>query len=180
MHSPNLYDELGDYARDLIKNKARMLVGKAGFRASDLEDLEQELALDLFTRLPKYNPERARRTTFMAMVVDHKLSALLDERHAQCRDWRMCRESLDECADCEDGLSRADTLADAAAPTSDDLALEIDLQRALDTLPADLRELWDLLLDSNINRVARRAGISRATIYAKRDRLREALREAGL
>jgi len=180
MYSPNLYDELGDYARDLIKNKARMLVGKAGFRASDLEDLEQELALDLFARLPKYNPERARRTTFMAMVVDHKLSALLDERHAQCRDWRMCRESLDECSACEDGASRADALADASVPTSDDLALEIDLQRALETLPPDLRELWDLLLDSNINRVARQTGIPRTTIYAKRERLRKALREAGL
>ena len=180
MHSPNHYDELGDYARDLIKNKARTLVGKAGFRASDLEDLEQELALDLFARLPKFNPERARRTTFMAMVVDHKLSALLDERHAQCRDWRLCRESLDECAECEGGVSRADTLADASVPTRDDLALGIDLQRALETLPPDLRELWDLLLDSNINRVARQAGISRATIYAKRERLGQALRDAGM
>ena len=52
----NQYDELGDYARDLIKNKARQIFGKSGCRASDLVYIEQELAMDLIIRLPKYDP----------------------------------------------------------------------------------------------------------------------------
>ncbi len=49
------------YAIRLIKYKARTLVGKAGFTASDREDLEQELILDLLHRLPRYDRNRAQR-----------------------------------------------------------------------------------------------------------------------
>ena len=48
------------------------------------------------------------------------------------------------------------------------------------SLPEDLRDLWDLLLDPNMYRVARETRTPRATLYYRLDRLRTALREAGL
>ena len=182
MDYQNTYYELGDYANGLIRSKARSLIGKAGITSADCEDIEQELALDLLVRLENYDQTRSKRSTFMARVVEHRIATLLEERHAACRDWRLCRESLDdpEWQDDEDGGCRVDRQPDPSAPTSEDMALEMDLQRALEGLPDDLRELWDLLLDSNMHRIARETGIPRTTLYYRLERLRKALREAGL
>ena len=70
MGSDNQYDGIDPYAAGLIRFKARQLVGQAGFTASDREDIEQKLILDLLRRLPKYNPKRAQLNTFIARVVD--------------------------------------------------------------------------------------------------------------
>ncbi|MCB2141488.1 sigma-70 family RNA polymerase sigma factor [bacterium] len=182
MDYQNTYYELGDYAHNLIRSKARTLIGKAGFTSADCEDIEQELALDLLVRLENYDPKKSKRSTFMTRVVEHRIATLLEERHAACRDWRLCRESLDdpEWSECEEGSSRLDSQPDPSVPTGDELALGMDLRKALESLPQDLRELWDLLLDSNMYRVARETGIPRATLYYRLDRLRAALREAGL
>ncbi len=96
MDCQNTYYELGDYAHDLIRSKARTLIGKAGFTSADCEDIEQELALDLLVRLENYDPRKSKRSTFMARVVEHRIATLLEERRAACRDWRLCRESLDD------------------------------------------------------------------------------------
>jgi RNA polymerase sigma-70 factor (ECF subfamily) len=182
MDYQNTYYDLGVYAHDLIRSKARTLIGKAGFTSADCEDIEQELAMDLLARLKNYDPTKSKRNSFMARVVEHRIATLLEERHAACRDWRLCRESLDdpEWQEHEGASSHLDSQPDPSAPTGDDLALAMDLRKALESLPADLRELWDLLLGSNMHRVARETGIPRATLYYRQGRLRAALREAGL
>ena len=182
MDYKNSYLELGAYANDLIRSKARTLIGKAGFTSADCEDIEQELALDLLARLENYDPKKSKRNSFMARVVEHRISTLLEERHAACRDWRLCRESLDdpEWQEREEGTSRIENQPDPTTPTRDDLALEMDLRNAVENLPPDLRDLWERLLHSNIHRVAREIGIPRTTLYYHLKRLRAALREAGL
>ena len=183
MHSTNDYGELGDYARDLIKNKARQIIGKAGFKASDLDDIEQELALDLIVRLPKYDPRRARRTTFMARIVEHRISSLISERHAQCRDWRRCQTSLNEPA-CNSGDRDEEPLEAQVpdAPSGSDNAADllVDLQAVLPSLPDDMRDLWERLLKGNVRQVARDLGLSRTTPYGRMKKLRQFLAEAGL
>ena len=62
------------YAVQHIRFKARQLAGQAGFGAGERKDLEQELFLDLLQRLPQYDPERARRTTFISRVVANRVS----------------------------------------------------------------------------------------------------------
>ncbi len=182
MDYQNKYFELGDYAHNLIRCKARALVGKAGFTSADCEDIEQELALDLLVRLDKYDPKKSKRNTFMTRVVEHCIASLIAKRQAACRDWRLCRDSLDEPLDEESDLGsvRIDKEADPSTPTSDDLAREMDIQNAVMELPDDLRELWTHLLDSNMHRASREMGIPRSTLYSRLERLREALREAGL
>ena len=56
----NSDDGIDPYAAGLIRFKARQLVGQAGFTASDRNDLEQDLILDLLRRLPKYDPNPHR------------------------------------------------------------------------------------------------------------------------
>ncbi|MDH4318968.1 MAG: sigma-70 family RNA polymerase sigma factor, partial [Desulfobulbaceae bacterium] len=80
MVSQNSYDGIDKYAADLIRHKARQLVGKAGFTEHDRPDLEQELMIDLLQRMRHFNPAKAKKTTFMARIVERHISTILEAR----------------------------------------------------------------------------------------------------
>jgi len=80
MVSQNSYDGIDKYAADLIRHKARQLVGKAGFTEDDRPDLEQELMIDLLQRMRHFNPAKAKKTTFMARIVERHISTILEAR----------------------------------------------------------------------------------------------------
>jgi RNA polymerase sigma-70 factor, ECF subfamily len=75
--------------------------------------------LDLLVRLENYDPRKSKRNSFMARVVEHRIATLLEERHAACRDWRLCRESLDdpEWQERDEGAPRIDSQPDPSALT---------------------------------------------------------------
>lgn len=133
MHYENSYSEFDPYVHDLIRIKARQLIGKAGFTAADKEDIEQELMLDLLQRLKKFDPTKAKRTTFMVRVVNHRIASLIEERQARCRDWRLCLDSLDEPIRCDGDhiVTPADLRADPSAKTAEQIAFDMDIQAAL-------------------------------------------------
>ncbi|MEZ4600614.1 MAG: sigma-70 family RNA polymerase sigma factor, partial [Syntrophotaleaceae bacterium] len=99
------YEGIDEYAVQIIKYKARQLVGRVGFTESDREDLEQEMLMDLLQRLPKYNADRAQRNTFIARVVEHKIATIIEARKAGLRDYRLCNCSLNDRLEDEEGGS---------------------------------------------------------------------------
>ena len=103
---------IDEYAVQLIRYKSGQLAGKAGFRVSDRDDLEQELVFDLWRRLPRYDSARARRNTFIARVVEHKIASLIEAQKAAMRDYRRCRWSLNDRIEEADGrsLEREETI----------------------------------------------------------------------
>ncbi len=191
MGGDNQYDGIDPYAVRLIKYKARRLIGQAGFTASDRDDLEQELILDLLRRLPKYNPRRAQLNTFIARVVGHKIATLIEAKKAGIRDYRRCPFSLNDRFEDEDGRSveRVDTFdqedyllrTGAQSRPSDELsALTIDVAAVLETLPPELRELCRRLKAESVTEISRDTGIPRGTIYESIKKLREIFEDAGL
>ena len=184
-------DGVDPYAVTLIKYKARRLIGQAGFTASDRDDLEQELILDLLRRLPKYNPKRAQLNTFIARVVEHKIATLIEARKAGIRDYRRCPFSLDDRFEDEAGRSveRVDTFdqedyllrTGAQSRPADELsALTIDVAAVLETLPPELRELCRRLKAESVTEISRDTGVPRGTIYESVKNLREIFEDAGL
>ena len=187
----NQYDGIDPYAVRLIRYKARRLIGQAGFTASDREDIEQELVLDLLRRLPKYNPKRAQLNTFIARVVEHKIASLIEARKAGIRDYRRCPFSLNDRFEDEEGRSveRVDTLdqedyllrTGAQSRPSDELsALTIDVAAVLESLPPELRELCRRLKAESVTEISRDTGVPRGTIYEGIKKLREIFEDAGL
>ena len=187
----NSDDGIDPYAAGLIRFKARRLVGQAGFTASDREDIEQELILDLLRRLPKYNPKRAQLNTFIARVVEHRLASLIEAQKAGIRDYRRCRCSLNECFEDADGRSveREDTFdqedyllrTGAQSRPSEELnRLAIDVAAVLETLPPELRELCRRLKAETVTEISRDTGVPRGTIYESIKKLREIFKDAGL
>ena len=184
-------DGIDPYAVQLIKYKARQLVGQAGFTVSDRDDLEQELVLDLLRRLPKFDSERAQLNTFIARVVEHRIATLIEARKAGIRDYRRCPFSLNDRFEDEEGRSveRVDTLdqedyllrTGAQSRPADELsALTIDVAAVLERLPLELRELCRRLKAESVTEISRDTGVPRGTIYESIKKLREIFEDARL
>lgn len=190
MGSDNCFKTVDDYAVRIIKHKARQLVGRYGLTFFDREDLEQELMIDLLQRMRHFNPAKAKKTTFIARIVERHIATILEARHAQCRDWRLCRVSLNtphenDRGDTRELIDRVDSEGTLRPCQPDTREIEInnlrmDVARVLDTLPEDLRDLCERLRESNMAEIARETGVPRTTLYDKLTRIREAFREAGL
>ena len=189
----NRYDEgIDPYAVEIIRFKARQLVGQAGFTASDRDDLEQELILDLLRRLPKYDPSRAKRNTFIARVVEHKIATLIEAQTAHKRDYRRCPCSLNERFEEEEegrSVERAETLDQedyllrigVEPGAAEELrGLALDVATVVETLPPELRDLCRRLEQETVSEISRDTGVSRATLYESITRLREIFEDAGL
>ncbi len=143
----NKFDQgIDPYAVEIIRFKARQLVGQVGFTVADRDDLEQELILDLLRRLPKYNPKRAKRNTFIAHVVEHKIATLIEKQTAVKRDYRRCPCSVNEPIKDEDDctvervemLDQEDYLRRSGVerrPAENLRELAIDVAAVVETLP---------------------------------------------
>jgi RNA polymerase sigma-70 factor (ECF subfamily) len=191
MGSINHCEGIDEYAVQIIKFKAKQLVGRVGLTDSDREDLEQEMILDLLQRLPKYNPDRAQRNTFIARVVEHKIATIIEARKAGLRDYRLCNCSLNERLEDGEGgsVERMETIdqedylrltAGLSRSTAELRDLSIDVRQAIEKLPPELRELCRRLGVDTITELSRDTGVPRGTIYESLKKLRAILEVAGL
>jgi RNA polymerase sigma-70 factor (ECF subfamily) len=187
----NRYDGVDKYAVNLIRFKARQMVGRAGFLEADQHDLEQELVTDLLRRLPRFNRQRAKRSTFIARIVNNHIATLVEAQKAGCRDYRRC-QSLEELQDTQsqhlgersawlnqDALSCSEQIIFAQRNEAS-LALRLDLDKALAKLPVNLRSLCVRLTASTISDIARELGIPRTTLYEAIHKVRALFEDAGL
>jgi len=168
--------ELNDYARTCIHHMARKLVGRAGYTEDDVEDIEQDLALELLKWLPKFDPEKATFNTLISRVIRWKCRNLLRHRQMELRDHRREECSLnDEIDDGEGGqVNRVATISQdehdlrigkynrSAQERTD---LQLDVAAALADLPDDLRQIAEMLQTMSIADVARELGVSYSTFY---------------
>lgn len=191
MRTGNRYDGVDDYAVKLIRNKARQLVGRAGFVEADRHDLEQELAIDLLKRLPYFDAAKAKRETFISRIVNHQIATIIEAQKAGKRDYRCEAGSLEERRTEDDGESsdtapvfdddayRRETLA-AAQRAEDRDALHWDLEKVIADLPPDLQTLCRRLSGSTVSEVSRETGIPRGTLYESIEKIRARFERAGL
>ncbi len=181
MEFKNRYDGMNEYAVWIIKHKARQLIGSAGFTESDREDLEQEMMLDLLRRLHKYDSSKAKLNTFIARIVEHRISTIIEERTARKRDWRLCTASMNdrfysgkdgrierlEVYDMDEYLRQTGRFS---RTPSECLELSIDIQLTIESLPPKLRDLCERLKTESVTEISRETGIPRGTLY---DRIKE-------
>ena len=191
MTGRNSYAGIDPYIESRVRIKVHQLIGKYGFTEADRLDLQQELMLRLLRKMKHFDPERGKKTTYTARILDRTIKDILRLQVAQCRSWLLCQTSLDE--DCsadmeEEGALLMDSVrcADLVGresldgDESEDLALRIDLERVLESLPADLRVICERLKEVSLTELERETGIPRSTIFYKRKLIRRAFAEAGL
>lgn len=178
------------YAKSLIRIKARQLCCKTGFRASDREDMEQELTLRLLRKGEKYDPTRgASLDTFAHRVIDSSVKELLRDRRRLKRAAGLRAHSLDQSlggaepvtgkhiVDVRDQRRRLGTSPDD--PTA---ALETDeaVKKALSAMPTEVRVLAERLKHVTVAEVAREMGTSRRQVYNAIEQIRRHFQAHGL
>jgi RNA polymerase sigma-70 factor, ECF subfamily len=189
--SQNRYHGIDAYTVRLVTFKAKQLTLHPGFSDADREDIEQELLLDLLRRQPKYDPERAQNSTFVARVVEHRAATLIEERTACRRDHRCQAFSLNEpieeggdaCCERSETFDQDDYLLRTGrqARSSDELRdLGIDVRTVVDGLPDAMRSVCQRLMHDSVTDVSRDTGVPRSTLYGIIGKIRAAFKDAGL
>jgi DNA-directed RNA polymerase specialized sigma24 family protein len=168
--------QLYPYARRIAGIKANELAAKRLCAEHEREDICQDLLLDLWLRLPKFNREKSSLRTFAALVMTRNAISLGEARTCAKRDVRKCQRSLDDPArypdrngrDAENVGPLSATIPAAEASRMHSCIRRIDVQRAIGKLPRDLRKIARALA-TNDNRAeaALVADVSLATLYRK-------------
>ena len=183
MDSRNSYLGMDAYAIKLIRFKARQLSRLPCFGSKDIEDLEQELAIDLHRRISNFDPGRASKNTFIARVVENHAASLVNMAMVPSRYSGQPAISWEETL----GSGSADETAPyvTASFLSDvsggpDVEVALDLDRCIRRLSKEQKRLCQLLPFHRPLAISKKMGWSRATFFRRVSTLRQTFREAGL
>ena len=191
--SAQSHEVLSDYARTLLRVKARQLVRRTEFTACEADDLEQELTLRILTQLDRFDPARSSINTFFARVVNSAVAMLIRERGRIKRHGGdgVQIESLEKMVDKADGSPAPlwETVSDQdshrrhhSRPLTaiDALQQQLDVSTVLNQLPPELRRICEQLMDGTQPVSRRDSHFSRRKYLAAINLIREQFTRAGL
>jgi RNA polymerase sigma-70 factor (ECF subfamily) len=181
----NYYDVLHPYATQTIRFHAQRLARGTLFPGMTAEDHQQELALDLWRRLPAYDPERAGLATFIDRIVRRRVSDLITSAHTAARGGERQTMSLDSTEDGEDAgladqFSTSEGLWAGPADLEHEVSLRHDLGRFIALLPPALRRCCAILMSGSVSEAIQKEKLHRSSYYEALGRLRRRARDAGL
>ena len=151
--------------QEIIKRKAARLARKYVIPHSDREDAEQDLVVELLRRLPNFDPMQSDRAEFVRTIVKHAVADIVRFRLAAKRS-RARPTSLDSLSSDSSVLGREDEELVRAG-------LAMDIQDLLQTLPAELQRVAELLQSESPTETARVLGVGRGTVYRRLREIRE-------
>ena len=177
---------------DQLIYKSKSLVGHYGFTKEDIEDIQQELQLHLYQQMPKYDPNRSSKATFVDRILENAIRDLIRRQKSQCRDFAMCTVSLDQSAfsNEESTITIMETIENTqhsfGASTNtknnmDKVDLRMDVQRVLAGIEPKFQQFClDLMSMKSATDIAKEHNICRQTFYVWKDRMRAIFESAGL
>jgi hypothetical protein len=186
MESRNSFDGLDPRAVATVRHHASRLARSRSLPGMDLEDVEQDLALDLLHRGRRFDPARASFATFADRVVGNRVATLTAPGLRLRAERAMA--SLDKPVDGEDQeTNRGELMAEQdglharrSLDRHDELDLRHDVARFLRGLTPALRRCAGIIVADNVAAAAKAAGLHRGTVYEGAHRLRVAAARSGL
>jgi RNA polymerase sigma-70 factor, ECF subfamily len=181
-------NDIDPFVRDLIRRKARQIIGRAGLTAQDREDVEQELLLRAIRRLSGRDPQQAHAPAFIITVINHLVANLLRDRgtrrppsspHSLAAPILTPEGPMDLAAAM--GRRELEARLGVGGRSDAELAqLVADVADVVAGLPAELRELAERLKTQSVAEIARDLSVPRMTLYQKVRLLRMRFERAGL
>jgi RNA polymerase sigma factor (sigma-70 family) len=186
-------DVVTEYARTLIRVKAKQLIRRPGFCRSDQDDIEQDLVLHLLNQAQHFDPDRASLNTFIARVVNSAVAMLVRERGRIKRrpagDVKV--QSLEDTVEQPDGppapLWMLISITDLARRTGVERLSDAEMYElvegvasAIASLPQELQDICRSLMERNRTETERELELSRRKFDAAMDRIRQHFAKAGL
>ncbi len=182
-----------EYARTLIRVKAKQLARRPGFCRSDEEDVEQDLVLHLLSQAQHFDPKRGALNTFIARVVNSGVAMLVRDRTRIKRrpDDDMEVKSLEckvEQADGPpaplwmlvslEGLQRR--IGNKSVTDAEVFELVDDLASVMESLPKELRNVCESLQHRNRSETESELRLSRRKFNQAMTQIREHFSKSGL
>ncbi len=181
-----------EYARTLIRVKAKQIVRRPGFSRSDQDDVEQDLVLHLLNQAQHFDPARGSLNTFIARVVTSGVQMLVRER----RRIKRCPagveiHSLEVKLEQLDGppaplwatISHADLQRRTGSASMSDAELyELveGVASVMAILPPELQKVCKSLMERNRAETESELGMSRRGYEAAMGRIRQHFAQSGL
>ena len=175
----NSYTGINPVVVRIARSAARRVIGKYGLTESDLPDLEQELVTAGLKAIERFDPEKSRESTFIARVIESKVLDLIKQRQTECRDWRKCRDSLNQTVTLPD-IGVIEKIETLESEQNSDPLLILDVILILERLPPDLLELCQVLKYYGGNEAPDNCPGSRYTFFRNLQTLEGIFRQAGL
>jgi RNA polymerase sigma factor (sigma-70 family) len=169
----------------LLRAKARKLIGHAGLRHQDYEDVVQHLAAGLVPRMRSFDPSQGDRRNFVCRLLQRLGAKLLRYLRAEKRNPHRLRPlqgaDFGEPHAGPEATVHARRLGRKPAETVKQTDLAIDVASVMETLTPGERALAEKLLESgSIAEAARALGKPRTSLYTALRRLRQRYERAGL
>jgi RNA polymerase sigma-70 factor (ECF subfamily) len=163
----------------ITRKRARLLIGLFGFTEHDIPDIQQELFLELYKRRENFDPAKSKESTFIARVVESRVIDLINHRRAECRDWRRCRDSLNQTVTLPD-IGVIEKIETLESEQNSDPLLILDVTLILERLSPDLQEFCQVLKYYDRNEALEDYPASRSAFFRKLQALKNIFIQAGL
>ncbi|MDD5728837.1 MAG: sigma factor [Victivallales bacterium] len=173
----NSYTGISPVVVRIARSAARRVIGKYGLTESDLPDLEQELVTAGLKVIERFDPEKGKESTFIARVIESKVLDLIIRRQAECRDWRKCRDSLNQTVTLSE-IGVIEKIETLECEQNCDPLLILDIILILERLPPDLREICEIM--KYYGRNGPLNNIPQIMFFRKLQRLKDIFLQAGL
>lgn len=188
LYAPDVADR---FTSQLIRRTAKALVADGTYPRSDLDDVIQELRLALIEQAGNFDPERARWSTFVKTVVRLTAHSLRRKQQADFRQEEADIASLNTSI--VDGDGRRTEIGATVSEEEyrrgvgmgfvshvEQVDLALDVQAAIDKLPAELREVCERLKYQSPAEIARELSIPKTSVSRRIAQIREHFLAAGL
>ena len=159
--------------------RASLLVTNSKYTRDDWEDVRQELILDLLRRSAKFDPNRGEWEAFVRGVIRNHSTVL------RRRKWREVGSPMSmkliQARATEAGPSPMAALtSNLRCGSSIGLDVNLDVQRAISSMPLPLQTLARQLSQMNVTEVCRSTGRSRSRVYQMIRQIRALLVRVGI
>jgi RNA polymerase sigma-70 factor (ECF subfamily) len=183
--------EIDQYAIRNIECQVRALVGRYGITLDDRDDLIQQLFLEYLERVADFDPERGRYKTFVNCLVRNQVVSLIRARKRQFQEVTLCALPPASVQDPDDetAVARNSELSEdayrmatgqASRSAAELLDLRLDVNRAVNSMPPQWREIGNRVVAEGVSDVGRALGRSQTRIYQLLWKMRTAFVELGL
>lgn len=179
----NQYDVLHPYATTTIRIHARCLARDQVIPGMAAEDYEQELAADLWRRLPTYDPKRASLPTFIDRLIRNRVAGFFAAARAAKRRHERELVAFDESKDDAEragGVKTGNGGWISVGNLADEVSLRHDVRRFKTNLPPALKRCCAILMSGSITEAISNYGLHSSSYYEGLGRLRRRALEAGL
>ena len=176
---PAVVDKLFYENRKIIEKEIKMrtndLINSGRFCFNDYDDIAQELRVEIFKSLVRYDKSKSKISSYVQSVAKKKGVDLLRKRKAKRRDCE-AEISIEEIYDKME-FGKVDNFSEFFLFKVNDGRLLSDVNLSISELPKNLRKICSLLMeDYNISEIAKILNKNRRTINKLVDKIRQDLK----